>query len=92
MTTVSATQAKQRFAEVIDAAQKGPVRIQRHGRDVVVLTSAEEYDRLREDRWAEFNRLSAIAAERKSTMLLLPYGIPIAIGTIAYFLWMGMLI
>ncbi len=31
------------------------------------------------------NQLSAIAADRKSTMLLLPYGIPIAIGTIAYF-------
>jgi prevent-host-death family protein len=64
MTTVSATQAKQRFAELLDKAQKGPVRIQRHGRDVVVLTSAEEYDRLREDRWAEFNRLSAIASEQ----------------------------
>jgi prepilin peptidase CpaA len=37
-------------------------------------------------------KLSAIAAERKSTMLLLPYGIPIAIGTIAYFAWMGMLL
>lgn len=36
--------------------------------------------------------LSAIAAERKSTMRLLPYGIPIAIGTILYFAWMGMLI
>jgi prepilin peptidase CpaA len=36
--------------------------------------------------------LSAIAAERKSSMLLLPYGIPIAIGTIAYFVWSGMLI
>jgi len=35
--------------------------------------------------------LSAIAAERKSSMLLLPYGIPIAIGTIAYFAWTGML-
>jgi prepilin peptidase CpaA len=35
--------------------------------------------------------LSAIAAERKSSMLLLPYGIPIAIGTIAYFAWSGML-
>jgi prepilin peptidase CpaA len=31
--------------------------------------------------------LSAIAAERKSSMLLLPYGIPIAIGTISYFVW-----
>ena len=38
------------------------------------------------------NQLSAIAAERKSAMLLLPYGIPIAIGTIGYFVWTGMLI
>lgn len=38
------------------------------------------------------NQLSAIAAERKSTMMLLPYGIPIAIGSIAYFIWMGMLV
>jgi prepilin peptidase CpaA len=38
------------------------------------------------------NQLSAIAAERKSSMLLLPYGIPIAIGTILYFLWTGMLV
>ena len=38
------------------------------------------------------NQLSAIAAERKSSMLLLPYGIPIAIGSIAYFAWMGMLV
>src|SRR5690606_24162322 len=29
--------------------------------------------------------LAEIAAERKSSMLLLPYGIPIAIGTIGYF-------
>jgi prepilin peptidase CpaA len=33
------------------------------------------------------NTLASIAAERKSRMLLLPYGIPIAIGTISYFLW-----
>ena len=38
------------------------------------------------------NALSTIAAERKSMMLLLPYGIPIAIGSIAYFTWMGMLL
>lgn len=38
------------------------------------------------------SELSAIAAERKSSMMLLPYGIPIAIGTIAYFIWMGMLV
>ncbi len=38
------------------------------------------------------NQLSTIAAQRKSSMLLLPYGIPIAIGSIAYFAWMGMLV
>jgi prepilin peptidase CpaA len=38
------------------------------------------------------NALSAIAADRKGTMLLLPYGIPIAIGSILYFAWAGMLL
>jgi prepilin peptidase CpaA len=37
-------------------------------------------------------KLSTIAAERKPTMMLLPYGIPIAIATIGYFLWRGMLV
>lgn len=38
------------------------------------------------------NKLAAIAAERKSSMRLLPYGVPITIGTVLYFAWMGMLI
>lgn len=36
-------------------------------------------------------KLSEIAAARKPTMMLLPYGIPIAVGSIAYFAWMGLL-
>ena len=36
-------------------------------------------------------KLSEIAAARKPTMMLLPYGIPIAIGSIGYFAWSGML-
>ncbi len=35
--------------------------------------------------------LSKIAAERKPRMMLLPYGIPICIGTIGYFLYTGMI-
>ena len=35
--------------------------------------------------------LSRIAAERKSQMLLLPYGIPICIGSIAYFFYSGLI-
>ena len=38
------------------------------------------------------DKLSAIAAERKSSMMLLPYGIPIAIGTILYFACTGLLV
>jgi prepilin peptidase CpaA len=35
--------------------------------------------------------LSELAGRRKPEMLLLPYGIPIAVGTIAYFAWAGLL-
>jgi prepilin peptidase CpaA len=37
-------------------------------------------------------KLAEIARERKPTMTLLPYGIPMAIGSIAYFAIAGMLI
>ena len=37
-------------------------------------------------------KLAEIAAERKPRMMLLPYGIPIAMGTIAYFAWSNMLV
>lgn len=36
--------------------------------------------------------LSERAAARKPTMLLLPYGIPLALGTIAYFAYQGLLV
>jgi prevent-host-death family protein len=62
MSTVSATHAKQNFAAILDAAQREPVRIRRHEREVAVLVSVEEFERLHQNRWAEFNRLSAIAA------------------------------
>jgi prevent-host-death family protein len=62
MPTVSATHAKQNFAAILDQAQREPVRIQRHERDVAVVVSAEEYERMHKDRWAEFNRLSEIAS------------------------------
>jgi prepilin peptidase CpaA len=38
------------------------------------------------------DQLAALAAGRKSSMMLLPYGIPIALGTIVYFIWAGMLL
>jgi prepilin peptidase CpaA len=35
-------------------------------------------------------KLSETAAARKPTMMLLPYGIPIAVGSIGYFAWLGL--
>jgi prevent-host-death family protein len=55
---MSATHAKQNFAAMIDAAQREPVRIQRHERDVAVLVSAEEYENIRKMRVRELLRLT----------------------------------
>ena len=41
---------------------------------------------------APVTALATIAAERKPRMFLLPYGIPMAIGTIFYFAMSGMLL
>jgi prevent-host-death family protein len=39
--------AKARFSEVVrDAQQRGPQRVTLHGKDAVVIVSAEEFDRL----------------------------------------------
>ncbi|MEM7783739.1 MAG: A24 family peptidase [Planctomycetota bacterium] len=37
-------------------------------------------------------KLSELATARKTSMRLLPYGIPLAIGTVLYFAWSGLLI
>ncbi|MCR6634058.1 type II toxin-antitoxin system Phd/YefM family antitoxin [Devosia sp.] len=48
MTEISATEAKNKFGQVLEMAQAGPVRIQKNGRDVVVMLSAEQYAALQE--------------------------------------------
>jgi len=56
MRSVSATDAKQRFAAVLDAAQREPVLIRRQNRDVAVIMSAEEYEKIRQGNIEEFER------------------------------------
>jgi prevent-host-death family protein len=53
MKKLSAKEAKDRFGELLDAAQRGPVEIQKKGRPVAVVVSLEEYRRLEalEDGW-----------------------------------------
>jgi prevent-host-death family protein len=61
---VSATDTKQRFAAVLDAAQREPVMIRRQNRDVAVLLSPQEYDRLRALNIEEFQRFCDRIGER----------------------------
>lgn len=46
MKTMSAREAKNSFGLMIDTARAEPVRIEKHGRGVVVVVSVEEYERL----------------------------------------------
>jgi prevent-host-death family protein len=46
MKTLAAKEAKNRFGELLDTSRVGPVAIEKHGRRVAVMLSAEEYDRL----------------------------------------------
>jgi prepilin peptidase CpaA len=50
------------------------------------MTILQEWLTIRDPR-----KLAEIAAARKPTMLLLPYGIPICVGSIGYFLYAGLL-
>ncbi|MDH4155124.1 MAG: type II toxin-antitoxin system Phd/YefM family antitoxin [Nitrospira sp.] len=46
MRYVSASDTKQKLAAILDAAQREPVMICRQKRDVAVLLSAQEYERV----------------------------------------------
>jgi prevent-host-death family protein len=56
MRTLTASEAKQSFANLIDAASREPVVIQRQKRDVAVLLSVAEYKRLTRRNIKEFQR------------------------------------
>jgi prepilin peptidase CpaA len=67
---------------------------------VAMVLHKRRWNKHKEQFWAILNEivtvkdpeaLAQIAAERKPRMYLLPYGIPIAIGSIAYFACTGML-
>ncbi len=58
MQTVSATRAKQNFAAIVDQAQREPVRIQRHERDVAVLVSADEWEKIHQMRVKDLIRFT----------------------------------
>jgi len=56
MRTISATEAKQNLGALLDGAQSEPITIRRQNRDIAVVLSAREYDRLRAINVDEFER------------------------------------
>jgi prevent-host-death family protein len=71
MRPVSATEAKQALSRLLDAAQREPVVIQKQRRDVAVLLSMRDYERLTAMNVADFqdycDRMSQRARERGLT-------------------------
>lgn len=47
MQTYTANEAKTRFGEFLDRAQREPVRVMRHDRVVGVMVSAQDYEAMR---------------------------------------------
>jgi prevent-host-death family protein len=46
MAEMSATEAKNKFGQVLEMAQSEPVAIQKNGRDVAFVVSAQQFNRL----------------------------------------------
>lgn len=60
----SATEAKQGFGEVLDAAQREPVTIRRQKREVAVVLSMAEYQKLTRLNVEEFQHFCDLVGER----------------------------
>jgi prevent-host-death family protein len=48
MRSVPAKEAKNRFGQLLDMAQRAPVTIEKNGRPVAVIMSMEDYERFEE--------------------------------------------
>lgn len=48
MNKVTASDAKNRFGQLLEMARSGPVRIQKNGRDVAIVLSPDEFKRMAE--------------------------------------------
>jgi len=67
MYAMTASAARQEFSRLLESAQRAPVLIQRQKRDVAVLMSAAEYQRLVHLNVAEFQRFSDEVGRKAQT-------------------------
>ncbi len=64
MHVTTVREAKKRFGQLLDAAQRRPVAISKKGRAVTVMLSVEQYERLRGAAWARLaSTMDTMSAE-----------------------------
>jgi prevent-host-death family protein len=63
MRTISSIDAKNRFGQLLDAAQRAPVTVTKKGRPAAVVMSIEDYDRMRGAAWKRL--FDTVATARK---------------------------
>ena len=70
MNDLTAREAKNRFGQLLDAAQRAPVRITRNGRAVTVMLSTQLYDQLRGSAWERLTATMDAMGEEASARSL----------------------
>jgi len=63
MRTISSLDAKNRFGQLLNAAQRAPVTVTKKGRPAAVVMSIEDYERMRGVAWERL--FETMAAARK---------------------------
>jgi prevent-host-death family protein len=63
MRTISSIDAKSRFGQLLEAAQRAPVTVTRKGRPAAVVLSIEDYERMRGMAWSRLRETMATARE-----------------------------
>jgi prevent-host-death family protein len=70
MKEITAREAKNRFGQLLDAAQRSPVSVTKNGRPVTVMLSTELYDQLRGSAWERLaSTMDAMGEEASATGL-----------------------
>jgi antitoxin Phd len=61
MRMISSIDAKNRFGQLLDAAQRAPVTVTKKGRPAAVVMSIEDYERMRGAAWKRLSETMATA-------------------------------
>lgn len=63
MRTIASLDAKNRFGQLLDAAQRAPVTVTKKGRPAAIVMSIEDYQRMRGQSWQRL--LDGMATARR---------------------------